>query len=137
MRFIVSVLIALQTITVPLAAELSIKNIEKMVNDIHSKRVSKIKHTTKVPSPFIMIKKDENRSIVVKVTEKAIRTNFNLVAIVNQSAFIDGSWKKLGDKMGDFKVTAIEEDHVVLKRKDRTITLYFRKAKEILKEGKE
>ncbi len=116
-----------------LLADLSIQNIEKMVDDIRAKRTSKMKDASLVVSPFIVIQKDENRSIITPVVDKVSKTNFKLGAIVNQSAFIDGAWKKRGDTVGEFKVDSISGDHVVLKRKNRTITLYFRKTKQLLK----
>jgi len=120
-----------------LQAELSIKNIEKMVKDIRAKRISKLDKDVKPSSPFIVVKSDENRSVMVKLSEKIIKTNFTLGAIVNDTAFVDGVWKKVGDAVGDFQLDAIEDSHVVLKRKNRTITLYFRKTKNILTVGKE
>jgi len=124
-------------VTGPLFAELSIKNIEKMVEDIRTKRVSKLKDTTPTVSPFIVVNKDENVSVIVKMSDKAIKTDFVLGALINDSAFIDGKWRKQGDAVGDFQLDAIGDSHVVLKRKNRTITLYFRKTKDILKIGKE
>ena len=131
------IILALVMGSAPLWAELSIKNIEKMVKDIRAKRSSKLDKDTKPTSPFIVVKSDENRSVMVKLSEKIIKTDFTLGAIVNDTAFIDGTWKKAGDAVGDFQLDAIEDDHVVLKRKNRTITLYFRKTKNILTVGKE
>jgi hypothetical protein len=131
------ILLAFVLGSLPLLADLSIQNIEKMVKDIRAKRTSKMKDTSPVVSPFIIIKQDENRSVIAKVSDKEVKTNFTLGAIVNRTAFVDGKWRKIGDTVGDFKVDSIGDDHVVLKRKNRTITLYFRKTKNILKIGKE
>jgi len=136
MRFLKFFLVVV-LVSLPVMAELSIKNIEKMVRDIRAKRTSRITDTSPVVSPFIVIKQDENQSVIVKVAPKTLKTNFALGAIVNDTAFIDGTWRKAGDSVGEFHVKAIEDDHVILKSKDRTITLYFRKAKDILKTGKE
>jgi len=136
MRFLKFFLVVV-LVSLPVMAELSIKNIEKMVRDIRAKRTSRITDTSPVVSPFIVIKQDENRSVIVKVAPKTLKTNFALGAIVNDTAYIDGTWRKAGDSVGEFHVKAIEDDHVILKSKDRTITLYFRKAKDILKTGKE
>jgi hypothetical protein len=123
--------------SMPILADMSIKNIEKMVKEIRAKRISKINNKAPVVSPFIVVKKDENKTLLVKVSDKASRTNFLLGAIVNSEAFIDGAWRKKGDKIGDFRLNAIRNNHVVLKMKNRTITLYFRKAKKISNIGKE
>ena len=120
-----------------LHAELSIANIEKMVKDIRAKRTSKVESNASVASPFIVIRKDENRSVIADVSDKIVATDFVLGGIVNASAFIAGGWRKEGDTIGDFTVDAVADDHVVLKSKNRTITLYFRKTKDIVKMGKE
>ena len=131
------IILALLIGSTQLWAELSIRNIEKMVNDIRAKRKSNLGKDIKPTSPFIVVKNDENRSVMVKLSEKILKTNFILGAIVNDRAFIDGAWKKVGEAVGDFRLDAIEDSHVVLKRKNRTITLYFRKTKNILTVGKE
>jgi hypothetical protein len=116
---------------------MSIDNIEKMVDDIRTKRTSKMDDSQPIRSPFIIVKHDENRSVVATVSHKALKTNFILDAIINDKAFIDGAWRQAGDSVGDFEVASVASDHVVLKRKNRTITLYFRATKNILKITKE
>jgi hypothetical protein len=116
---------------------MSIKNIEKMVRDIRAKRVSKVNNKAPVISPFIVVKQDENRTAMVDISEKTIRTKFVLGGIVNSTAFINGAWKKKGDMIDEFRLKTIKSDRVVLKRKNRTITLYFRKTKNIFKTDKE
>jgi hypothetical protein len=135
----VNIFLALSILTLPVFSDLSIKSIQKMVKDIRGKRVSKMRADTKIDSPFIVVKQDENLSVAVmqNIESKALKTDFSLGAIINHSAFIDGEWKKKGDIVGEFRVISITDDHVVLKKKNRTITLYFRKAKDILKIGKE
>ena len=134
---IFNTVVLFSVLTGQLFAELSIENIENMVKDIRAKRTSKIKTVTKIDSPFIVVKKDDNLSVAVKVSKQTIKTDFSLGAVINDSAFIDGEWRRKGDIVGEFKVILIGRDHVVLKRKKRTITLYFEKAKEIIKTGKE
>ena len=131
------IVLALVAGTTLLQAELSIKNIEKMVKEIRKKRSSKLDKNTKPISPFTVVKQDENQSVMVKLSDKIAKTNFVLGAIVNDAAFIDGVWKRRGDSVGDFQLDAIKDDHVVLKRKNRTITLYFRRTKNILTAEKE
>ncbi len=116
----------------PLLAELSIQNIEKMVEDIKAKRKSKMKDRNISLSPFIVIKNDENSSVKKTLPVQETKATFVLGAIINSSAFIDGKWYQKGDQVGDFNLTSIEEDHVVLKKENRIITLFFRKAKQIL-----
>ncbi len=134
---IFNITVLFSVLTGQLLAELSVENIENMVKDIRSKRISKIKTSTKIDSPFIIVKNDDNLSVAVKVSKQTIKTDFSLGAVINDSAFIDGKWCKKGDAVGEFKLISIEHGHVVLKRKKRTITLYFKKAKDIITTGKE
>jgi hypothetical protein len=121
----------------PLWAELSVKNIEHMVQDIKSKRVGKIKDYNITSSPFVVVQTEDNSSARVSMAIPETKAVFSLGAIVNKSAFIDGSWHKAGDVLNDFRVDTVSDDHVVLKKKNRTITLFFKKVKNMLKISKE
>lgn len=124
-------------VALPLQAELSVQNIEKMVQDIKSDRSSTLGGDVNISSPFITVKHEENSTVATIVPAKNTQTVFALGAIVNSRAFIDGSWRKVGDPVGDFRLESVAGDHVVLKRKNRTITLFFKPTKHILNIGKE
>jgi len=136
MRY-VTLWIILLLFSIPLQAELSVQNIEKMVKDIKAKRASKMTSEHKIPSPFITVRQEENSTINVLAPAQPERISFVLGAIVNQSAFINGTWYKTGDKIGDFRLKTIMDDHVVLRRKKRTITLFFKPTKHIVTMSKE
>ncbi len=118
--------------SLPLVAELSIDRMDKMVEEIKAKRKSKIEDRTNVKSPFVVLKVDNNTSIKESVPVKEDKIAFSLAGIMNSSAYINGFWHKKGDKIGDFIVDTISDDHVVLKRDNRAITLFFRKSNNIL-----
>ena len=123
--------------SLPLQAELSVQKIEKMVQDIKSDRSSKLGGDANISSPFITVKQEENSTVATIVPAQNTQTVFALGAIVNSTAFIDGTWRKVGDPVGDFRLESVAGDHVVLKRKNRTITLFFKPTKHILNIGKE
>ncbi len=106
-------------------AELSIGQIDNMVLKIQKKRVSKMDIDYKtVPSPFIVIKKDKdsNTTIVKSPTHKI---SFDLSAIINNSAFINGRWYKVGDMMNDYNVTNISGSEVKLQKGKSVIELFL------------
>ncbi len=125
-------ILAVSLVASPLLAELSIQNIEKMVEDIKAKRKSKMQDRNISASPFIVIRQDDNSSVKKSIPIHESKTFFVLGGIMNSSAYIDGKWHKKGDKVGDFNLTDVKEDHVTLKKENRTITLFFRKAKKLL-----
>ena len=133
----ITLLLSFLFVALPLQAELSVQNIEKMVRDIKSDRSSTLSGDVNISSPFIMVKQDENRTVATIAPAENTQTVFALGAIVNSTAFIDGIWRKVGDPVGDFRLESVAGDHVVLKRKNRTITLFFKPTKHILNIGKE
>ncbi len=135
-RYIIPFL-AILLLSLPLQAELSRKNIEKMVQDIKAKRSSKLGDDAKIASPFITVRQEDNSSVQMMAPAEKTQSVFSLGAIVNSTAFIDGAWRKVGDAVGDFKVKSVNENHVVLKRENRTITLFFKPTKHIINTGKE
>jgi len=111
---------------VPLFAELSVKKIDNMVEQIQGKRKSKVKvEFDKVSSPFATVvhKKDVKASPVIKVVEQ--RVAFNVGAIINGKAMINGQWVKAGDKIEGYTVESVEENRVVLKKTNRTVELFL------------
>ena len=133
-----------QTATVLLAllggmlqAELSIQNIEKMVEDIKAKRTSKMEENAAVVSPFVLVRHERNDSVRTFEPATVKKTKFTLGAIVNDTAFIDGKWHRQGDELEGFKIETIASDRVVLKQDDREVILFFKKTKPILTFSKE
>jgi len=121
-----------------LHAELSIANIEKMVEEIKAKRTSRMKEDVNISSPFILVRQESNstvRTFAPATAEKPVK--FILGAIINDAAFIDGKWHRVGDEINGFKVMSIASDRVTLKQGERTVVLFFKKTKSILTFSKE
>jgi len=121
-------------IVMPLIADLNKASIEKMVEQIQNKRVSNRKvDFYKVPSPMAMIyhnpNKDKNstktQKPVLKIIEK--RASFNLVAIINGQAYINGKWVGVGDIIDEFKVKEIKSNEVLLEKEQKRIYLFLPK----------
>ena len=120
-----------------LHAELSVANIEKMVEDIKAKRTSKMKEDVNITSPFILVRQEDNSTIKTFEPAEVKPTQFTLGAIMNNAAFINGSWHHEGEEIDGFRVEKIDEDKVTLKQADHTVVLYFKKTKSILTFSKE
>ena len=120
-----------------LHAELSVANIEKMVEDIKAKRTSKMKEDVNITSPFILVRQEDNSSIKTFETASVKPALFTLGAIMNDAVFIDRAWYHQGDEIDGFRITKIDPDKVTLKQEDRTVVLFLKKTKSILTLSKE
>jgi len=120
-----------------LHAELSVANIEKMVEEIKAKRTSKMKEDVNITSPFILVRQESNSTIKGFEPATVKPMKFTLGAIVNDAAYIDGAWYRAGDEINGFKVVSVTSDRVTLKQDERTVVLFFKKTKSILTFSKE
>ncbi|WP_456428420.1 hypothetical protein [Nitratifractor sp.] len=130
MKSVISVFL-LFAISLPIQAELSVKRIGMMVEKIQSKRIGK--HSIdfiKVPSVFVVIPSEENRSKRPMIRMPSETTRLVLKAIVNDRAFINGKWVGLGDKVLGYRVEKIEDNKVLLKKDNKSVRLYFRERNE-------
>ena len=55
-----------------------------------------------------------------------------LSMIFNKNAFINGKWYKENEKIADYKITKINQDIVVLKKKNKYTTLKLQQSDKIL-----
>ncbi len=119
------VFMATTLLAIPLFAELSVDRIDQMVEQIQGKRQSKVKvDFEKVISPFVTVVHEENSTKSV-IKMMAQQVNFKLSAIINDSAKINGQWVKEGESIQGYTVEKVEENHVVLKKADRTVELFL------------
>jgi hypothetical protein len=116
----------------PLQAELTVKNIDEMVRQIQGKRQSKVKvDFEKVTSPFAsIVQEDVNATPILQTARQQV--NFQLNAIVNDKAQINDRWVQVGDIVQGYKVDEIAEDHVVLKKANRSVEVFLPKPKKLL-----
>ncbi len=121
----------------PLEAGLTVKTIDKMVNQILGKRKSKIHvNFQKVISPFIAfvpVEGDEGkRKPIINLKQMNSEVRFRLKAIINDQALINGEWIRVGEKIQGYELAQIKDDHVVLKKTGRTIEIFLPKPKKLL-----
>jgi len=104
--------------------------IDDIVNKINSKRSSTISKdkilSTPSPMPKVVVMdsnhtKDENGTIILKEPQD----EFNLTAIINNKANINGQWVKVGEKIGSYTLIDIMDDSVYLKDGNKTKTVFF------------
>ena len=109
-----------------------VDEIDKIVQKINSKRVGTLpkKELSSVISPMIKIVveknetvKDNNKSVI---KTKVKDDNFVLAAILNNSAFINGNWYKVGDMVGKYKLIEVMDDSVLLKNGKKTKLILFK-----------
>jgi hypothetical protein len=116
----------------PLWGELSVSQIDQMVEKIQQKRVSKVEvDFEKVPTPFVVVKVDQesNETILSSPEKKVV---MKVYAIVNDgtedsSANVNGEWLRRNDKIDGYTVVEIKNDRVVLKKGDNTMELFLPK----------
>jgi len=78
--------------------------------------------TTK--EPFAIIKKKENKKVIVVPDEVIAESTFMLDGIMNKTAYINGDWYKIGDVIDGYTIGYIGKKGVVL-RKDNDIKKVF------------
>ncbi|WP_148224931.1 hypothetical protein [Nitratifractor salsuginis] len=103
-----------------------------MVEQIQGKRQSKVKvDFEKVVSPFAsFVQEDVNATPILKPVRQEAK--FSLDAIVNDKALINNHWVRVGDVLEGYRVESIAEDHVVLKKANRSVEVFLPKPKKIL-----
>ena len=109
-----------------------VDEIDKIVQKINSKREGTLpkKELKSVVSPMVKIVVENNETIkdsngtIIKA--KAKDDNFVLAAILNNSAFINGNWYKVGDMVGKYKLIEIMDDSVLLKNGNKTKLILFK-----------
>jgi len=117
-------------ILTPLFAELSIGQMETMVEKIKAKRIgTNIQKSDKFISPFVMIQMDENKTVLEKPKTDVV---FSLGGIMNDKAFVNQKWVKVGDMIDGYKVAEMDDHSVTLLQDERTIKVFLKKSKTIL-----
>ncbi len=102
---------------------------EKLFTQINKKRIGvSNKKIDEIKNPFITISnskaniQDSNQSASIK------KPTYTLNAILNYKAKINEQWYKLDDKIGDFKLTNIERESVVIENRHSKKKLFMRKS---------
>ena len=115
-------------------AELSVKQIEQMVQKIHLKRegisLEKLENTKE---PFIRVTKEDNTTSVVELPRPIEEdVKFTLHAIMGKKAYINDGWKNVDDTVMGYVVKYIGKRGVVLQNGTTIKKLFMGKPKEQL-----
>ncbi len=117
-------------LTVFLSAYLSPKQIEKMVYEIHKKRIGVGLDTlNSTKEPFIIGENNDTLVVAVKKIEKK-DAKMSLHSIVNNKAYINDSWVSVDDKILGYTLKFIGKRGVVLRNANHIKKLYLRKKRD-------
>ena len=111
-------------------ADLSVQQIENMIQKIHLKREGiGLETLEKTKEPFVQLKEENNVTVVVvpDVTHEDVK--LSLHAIMTGKAYINDSWKKVGDVILGYKVEYIGKRGVVLRNGNTIKKLFLGKPK--------
>jgi hypothetical protein len=124
------IFLLLLSLTVFLAADLSVKQIEEMVNKIHKKREGvKLETLDNTLEPFVRVT-ENNITIILDPVAKKKEAKLVLHAIVNGKAYINDSWSVTDDKIMGYTLMFIGKRGVVLRNANHIKKLYLRKERD-------
>ena len=119
----------LLSLTIVTFADLSVKQIQKMVNNIHKKREGvKLETLEDTKEPFVRLEEENNIATFVIPTKKQ-KQNVKLIlhAIVNGKAYINDAWIGVDDKILGYTLKFIGKRGVVLRNNNHIKKLFLHK----------
>jgi len=129
-----TILIILLSLSVYLDADLSVKDIQSMVNKIHQKRDGISLNTlANTKEPFVRLETENNISTFVIPTAKTTNdVKLAIHAIMNGKAYINDSWMDVNESILGYELKHIGNRGVVLRNENHIKKLYLRKMKDSL-----
>ena len=126
------IIIALCAITLFSYADLSVQQIQEMVNKIHEKREGvQLETLDNTKEPFVRLEENNNSSTFVIPKKKIIEeAKLVLHAIVNGKAFINENWMGEGDKILGYELKFIGKRGVVLRNENHIKKLFLHKKRD-------
>jgi len=120
------------SLTVFLTADLSVDQIENMVNKIHQKREGvKLDTLEKTKEPFVRIQESNTTTVFIIPTKTETKeAKLILHSIINNKAFINDQWKSVGDNIFGYTLKHIGSRGVVLRNDNHIKKLFLRKERE-------
>jgi hypothetical protein len=110
-------------------ADLSVKQIEQMIEKIHLKREGiSLETLEQTKEPFIHLKEEDNVTVVKMPTQEE-EIKLVLHAIMSGKAYINDSWKKVGESVLGYTVEYVGKKGVVLRNGNRIKKLFLGKPK--------
>jgi len=122
-------------LALPLLADLSIGQMEMMVEKIKEKRVNILTRADiNLTSPFVsMQRQGNNGAMVIAASPKSNKpVRFLMGAIVNDRAFLNGQWIKIGGKIEGFELVEIRDGAALLRKENREVKIFLKKRKSII-----
>jgi len=116
-----------------LYADLSVHQIEKMVEKIHLKREGvALKTLEQTEEPFIQVKEENNVTVMALPEPESEDVTLLLHALMIDKAYINDGWKKVDDVVMGYTVKYIGKRGVVLRNGNKIKTLFLGKPKDDL-----
>ncbi|RRS29987.1 MAG: hypothetical protein P794_09220 [Epsilonproteobacteria bacterium (ex Lamellibrachia satsuma)] len=119
------ILFVIPFLIVSIYADLSVKQIENMISKIHEKREGvKLKTLETTKGPFVRVKEENNVTTVV-VPSETKTVKLSLHAIMNGKAYINDTWKSIGDTIMGYKLKYVGQRGVVLRNGNNIKKLFL------------
>ena len=111
-----------------LYAEITINDIDKLVNDIKQERIGLTeKEIDNAKDPFIYL--GGKYSYVLEGRKKRRHYRFTLNAIINDRVKLNNRWHKRNDVIHGYRIAAIGKNYVLLVRKNEQMRVYMKRSK--------
>jgi len=118
-------LFIISLLTVSLYADLSVKQIQKMVSMIHEKREGiKLETLEETKEPFVRLEEENNITTFV-MPEQAEEAKLVLHAIMNGKAYINESWQGVDDTIMGYTLKYVGKRGVVLRNANNIKKLFL------------
>jgi len=111
-------------------ADLSVQQIENMIQKIHLKREGiSLETLEQTKEPFVRIEEEENTTVIVLPSPVEEEVKMSLHAIMADRAYINDGWKKVGDMILGYTLKYIGKRGVVLRNHNKIKKLFLGKPK--------
>ena len=122
------IILILLSLSIVAFADLSVKQIQKMVNKIHEKREGvKLETLEDTKEPFVRLEEENNVTTFVIPTKLDAKVKLTLHAIVNGKAYINNSWSSVDDNILGYTLKFIGKRGVVLRNNNHIKKLFLHK----------
>ncbi len=125
-------IISLFSLLLVAANVVTTKELEDKVNAIQAPRVGLTSSDLKgTKDPFIYL--ERNATTGALIDQKLLVTkdmDLNLSGIMSGKAFVNNSWVRTGDKVGDYAIVSIGKDSVVFSKNSSTKRVFVSSKKE-------
>jgi len=114
-----------------LNADLSVDQIQNMVVKIHEKRKGvDLATLDQTKEPFVIKQEEEKKTVFVPPVIVKTEIKMSLHAIMNGRAYINDSWKNVGDKIFGYTLKYVGKKGVVLKNGNQVKKLFLHENKD-------